>query len=105
MLGSLSQSTIAFIQTYFFPTAYAIGYTLTPATRAESICVTSVVKTKETELHLSNLNHLTKILRAAETRHYMLGLRSTILRLQYAAGLIYRYNRNEAIGERLSRNN
>ncbi len=40
-----------------------------------------------------------------ETRHYMLGLRSTILRLQYAAGLIYKYNRNEAIGERLSRNN
>jgi hypothetical protein len=40
-----------------------------------------------------------------ETRHYMLGLRSTILRLQYAAGLIYKYNQNEAIGERLSRNN
>jgi Lon protease-like protein len=40
-----------------------------------------------------------------ETRHYLLGLRSAIKRLEYLQGLIYHYNRNEAIAEGLRKNN
>jgi Lon protease-like protein len=40
-----------------------------------------------------------------ETRHYLLGLRSAVKRLEYLQGLIYHYNRKEAIAEGLAKDN